>query len=171
MALGWLAVTAVAVGVAVAAVGLVSDSMTDDRPRALSAAAVSAALAETSPTSTETGATPETATPNVPATTGPAGTGPTTPIPTVTTAPGASPGSVPAAAEERNYTLIGGQARIRFEPSGVTVVSASPNPGFTMEQKLHDGGEVEVRFRSDGHESRLRASWNNGPASDIEEDD
>lgn len=176
---GWLMVTGVAVGVSVAAVGLVSDSMTADRPRALSASAVSAALAEARPPSTAGPVTPTTLHPTT--VTGPSttGTGPTattrpstatTQPTTVTTVPTtATTVPVTTAPEERTYRLVGGQARIRFTPAGATILSAAPEAGFTMEQEDHGPGDVEIRFRSDDHESRLRAWWDGGPKAEVRE--
>jgi len=98
-------------------------------------------------------------------------TTPTTAAPVVqpqtpTTAP-------PAAAEPitRSYDLEGGTATLRFSPSGVTVVVATPAPGFTVDiGESHDGGK-RVEFESSDHRSRLDAWWDGGPQDEVREDD
>lgn len=69
------------------------------------------------------------------------------------------------------YTLVGGVVTVRYLAGGSTeLVQAAPSSGFLMD--VHDGGpdKVEVRFRSDDHESRLVAQLRSGtPAPRIEE--
>jgi hypothetical protein len=82
-----------------------------------------------------------------------------------------SSSSVPAPApQDKTYQLVGGSVGIRFEDGAAHLLWASPNSGFSVESS-NDGGTVDVRFRSDNHESRLRAYWDNGPQQVIEEND
>lgn len=73
-----------------------------------------------------------------------------------------------AAPQDKTYQLIGGSVGIRFEDGAAHLLWATPNSGFSVETS-NDGGTVDVRFRSDDHESRLRAYWDNGPQQQIEE--
>lgn len=53
------------------------------------------------------------------------------------------------------YDLVGGVVTVRYRGMSAELVEASPDSGFVMD--VHDPGpeKVDVRFRSDGHESRL----------------
>lgn len=53
------------------------------------------------------------------------------------------------------YELKGGVVTVRYSGSATRLISATPNSGFDVD--VHDGGpgKVDVRFRSDDHESRL----------------
>ena len=55
----------------------------------------------------------------------------------------------------RAYDLVGGVVTVRYQGTSTRLVEASPNSGFVVE--VHDGGpgKVDVRFRSDEHESRF----------------
>lgn len=175
----WLAGTAVAIGLGVEAVDVVAASLTTtERPAPLSAAAVSEALTSTTTgpaatTSTEPAPTSTTA-PTTPTTTRP-GTGTTRPTPTTTATTGpptTTPTTAPAAAfpppEDRTYRLIGGTVGVRFADGGAHLLWATPQPGFRVETH-HTSPEVDVRFESEDHESRLEAVWDNGPRAEVEE--
>ena len=188
LAFGWLATTALAVALALAAVGAVSDSVTENRPKPLSAAAVSAALAAgtgpeaEAPTATteSSGPAPTSATTQPPTTRGTAPTPTTKPTaPNTTTAstaavPSTTQTSVPgggvaAPPEERTYEMVGGTVRVRFADGRAELLSATPRAGFRVSRNSGDPGDVRVTFRSDDHESRFRAWWENGPRDEIEE--
>jgi hypothetical protein len=185
----WLAGTVLVVVVGIQAVNLVGDSVTEARPAPLSAAAVNQALTE------ERGGTPPTTAPTTGTTRAPTGTtrstghptattattrpptggtqppggGPTTTRPTATTATTATTGPAPTGtAEDRTYDLTGGSVGVRFENGTARLLWATPAAGFRAES--HGGGDqVDIRFRSDTHESRLRAFWDNGPQAEVEE--
>ena len=75
-----------------------------------------------------------------------------------------------AAPEDRTYQLVGGSVGVRFENGEAHLLWAAPNPGYRSES--HGGSSsVDMRFESDGHESRLKAFWDNGPQQEIEEKD
>ncbi len=182
LALGWLVTTALAVGLALAAVGAVSDSVTENRPKPLSAAAVSAALADgtgpdaEAPTATteSSGTAPTSATTPPPPTTRGTSPSPTTkpPAPNPTTAstapvPSTTQTSIPGG--ERSYEMVGGSVRVRFADGRAELLSATPNAGFRVSRNSGDPGDVRVNFRSADHESRFRAWWDNGPREEIEE--
>jgi len=101
----------------------------------------------------------------------------TTTVPTsvpATTVPVAPTTTVPAAGAQpvtRSYDLVGGSATLRFTAAGVTVVVATPAPGFTVDVgESHDGG-VRVEFEGDDHRSRLDGWWDGGPQDEVREED
>lgn len=67
----------------------------------------------------------------------------------------------PAAVTEA-YELVGGAVTVRYRDGSTTLISATPNSGFDVD--VNDGGpeKVDVRFRSDEHESRLVTRWRAG---------
>lgn len=77
----------------------------------------------------------------------------------------------PAAAERtEGYELTGGVVTVRYRSGTTRLVQATPNSGFIMEVHDRGPGKVDVRFRSDDHESRLVAEWRDGsPDVDREE--
>jgi hypothetical protein len=84
----------------------------------------------------------------------------------------ASSSPAPAPFVDRIYELQGGRVAVRFQDAAAHLLWATPNAdeGFTIDQAQDDGGTVDVRFRNDEHESRLRAYWDNGPREEIEEE-
>ena len=83
----------------------------------------------------------------------------TSPLPTApaTNNPAATP---PPAA--RTFGLVGGTAEVSCRGNVASLDWATPNSGFAVETGSSDSGtQVEVRFRSDTHESRLEA-WCSG---------
>ena len=81
-----------------------------------------------------------------------------------------SPRPAPAAAEDRTDNLTGGSTAVRVEGGRARLLWATPKPGFRLESS-GDSEEVDVRFSSESHESRLRASWDNGPQAEVEENE
>jgi len=59
-------------------------------------------------------------------------------------------------------TVLGGWVRVRCEAWSASLVSASPNPGFSMQIVDHGPQEVEVRFSAPSHESVVKARCENG---------
>lgn len=169
----WFAAGAAAVALATAGVSMVGNQVTGRRPAPLSAEDVRDELAADAGTTTTiaaggttsttlgSGTTPTSDDVSIVTTTATRpGTGPT---PTTTTTPVAPP-------ETRTYALIGGTATLRFEPTGVKVVVASPNPGYSVEtSSTHDNG-VRVEFRDDEHASRVDAWWDDGPRDEVREE-
>ena len=170
-----------------------------ERPAAMSPAMVSDALAEQSgapvpggtdtsssttasgpPATTATGpsttraSSPATATTRPTAASGPTATTRATPT-TATTVPATTPttaspsGGATAPPEERTYDLVGGMVAIRFENGAARLLWATPKPGFRVERRDDGSGQVDVRFESDDHESRLRAWWEDGPQAEVDE--
>ena len=68
------------------------------------------------------------------------------------------------------YRLQGGVVTVRYRGSATTLAGATPNSGFVVE--VHDSGpeKVDVRFESEGHESRLVTRMRDGqPDAEREE--
>ena len=63
---------------------------------------------------------------------------------------------------------MGGTVGVRFENGTARLLWATPKPGFEVDSS-GSTDQVDVRFRSDSHESRLRAFWENGPQAEVEE--
>lgn len=58
--------------------------------------------------------------------------------------------------------LIGGTVILSYGNGEVRVVSATPRPGFTYEAEHTGPVEVEVKFVSNDHKSKLEAHVDNG---------
>lgn len=67
-----------------------------------------------------------------------------------------------APAVTQAYDLTGGVVTVRYRGETTTLVSATPNSGFGVEVNDGGPGKVDVRFRSDRHESRLVTRWRDG---------
>lgn len=158
--------TLLATAVSWAVVQAVSTAVVDQPPAPLSHGAVSSELR--SPGSPQLGpgtaspspaASPQPATGSVPA-------APTAPIappnqsastPTRSAASTAPPGSSPTTT--RTFTLVGGTAQLSCTNDQVALNWATPNQGFWVETGSSDSGQtIDVKFRSDTHESELQAS-------------
>jgi hypothetical protein len=159
----WLVCGAAAVVAASVGVSRVGDRVTDDRPTPLSAAEVRDELASAAIVSTTTTTPPATSPPAASTTT----TG--TSAPTVSEPP--PPPATAELSETRTYALVGGTATLRFAPSGVTVVAAAPNPGFSVETSPEHGNGIRVEFDSDEHRSRVTGWWEDGPREEVREED
>jgi hypothetical protein len=155
LAATWLAGTLLATLIVYEAVGVVAGQVTDQRPEPISQSAVSQSLGHPIQTSAvpssspaQTAASP--ASPAAPATpTAAPATGGTGTQPPPTAAPAPS---------TRTFALVGGTASFSCGGGAISLNWATPNPGFQVETGTSDGGaQVEVRFRSDSHESRLDA--------------
>jgi flagellar biosynthesis GTPase FlhF len=78
-------------------------------------------------------------------------------------APPAPPAPVGTpASSTRTFSLVGGTVAVACTGNVISISSVTPNAGFTTESEQNDGGQAEVRFRSDSHESRLEVSCQNG---------
>lgn len=160
LAATWLAGTALATLIVYEAVSAVAVEVTEQRPEPLSRAAVERALAEPSPSlgsgSSPTGAPSPAASASTPAPSPPpakppaGGGGVSTPIP-----------SNPST-NTRTFALVGGTASLTCNGGQLALNWATPNSGFWVDTGSSDGGaQIEVRFRSDTHESQLQA-WCSG---------
>ena len=159
----WLAGTLLATAVVYEAVHMVAGQVTELHADGLSQAGVGHAVR---PTATPSSAPPETApagTPPVPSSS-PGGSPPQDATPPVTGTGSASTTPSPPAQpnDTRTFSLVGGTASVTCSGSQIAVNWATPNGGYEVEiDSSSGGGTIEVRFRSDTHESRLEA-WCSG---------
>jgi hypothetical protein len=81
-------------------------------------------------------------------------------------APPAPPAQVPPAPPQsvtRTFSLVGGTVTVTCTGNTLTVNSALPNAGFSLEEERHDEGTVvEFRFESEAHKSRLEVACSGG---------
>jgi hypothetical protein len=148
----WAAAAVVAVVLAWQGVGIVTRQVTEDRPQSLSAGEVGDLASQANPAPDPSASTTSTTAPAPP-----------------TTAPPATTGTA-AAAETRTYNVVGGSVTLRFAPEGVTVVLATPNPGFAVAVEPEHGNGVKVEFDGDSHRSRVDGWWESGPHERVRED-
>ena len=59
---------------------------------------------------------------------------------------------------------------IESSPGTVTLISAGPTAGFSVDVKSFGPEEVEVEFESATHESRFRARWDGRLVATIDEE-
>ncbi len=148
LVLAWLIAAGGTLAVAWRGVAVVGDQVTDDRPAPLTAEELGAPAED--PTST-----------SVP------GSATSTDPPAPTTAVGGPDQPEP---ETRPYPLIGGTVTLQFAPSGVTVLDAVPNQGFSVEVEPEHGNGWKVEFRSESHRSRVDGWWDGGPQDRVREE-
>lgn len=172
----WLLAGAGALAAATVGVSTVGNQVTGDRPAPLSAAQVreelQAAATSSPTTSTSVSATTSTlpgATTTAAPTTVPPGGG----FPTTTTTAGGAAAAAGSSedSEVRTYSVVGGTATLRFTPSGVTVVAATPDPGFAVSIEAEESNGIKVEFENDDVRSRVTGWWDGGPRDEVREDD
>jgi hypothetical protein len=180
LVIGWLLAGVGAVALATMAVGAVGDQLTGDRPAPLNAAEVRQELDQAAATTTTPAAT--VAPPATTSTTagdggGSSGRGPADTTvdggrqgPTPTTSGPSSSGAGAPAVSSQTFSLEGGTATLRFSAAGVTVVTATPKPGFRVDVEPEHGNGVRVEFESDTHRSRVSGWWDGGPRYETRED-
>ncbi|GAB2835567.1 hypothetical protein GCM10027200_39130 [Lentzea nigeriaca] len=65
------------------------------------------------------------------------------------------------------FHLRGGDVVVRYRPSGVEALSATPSDGWSVAVE-QPGGPLVVNFRTtEGRLSRLEATWSNGPTARV----
>ena len=136
---------------------------TQPNPLPATTAPVATTTAAAAPATTTTTAPPSTTTSSVAP---PSSTSTTTSTSSTTTT---TTTTVPAA-ETSVYQLVGGVVSIESAPGAVSLLSASPNAGFSVEVKSRGPGAVEVEFESSGHESTLTATWDGMLIVDVDEE-
>lgn len=183
--MAWLAATALSVMIASAAVAGIRDRVVET-PVAIGLPTTTSTTAPpdtvTSPSTSEgptttfpptTSATTSTAEPppvtvttvvdsSVTTTTAP-------PVTTTTTAPPQTTTTIAVA--HKTYTMIGGTVVLAIGNGEVTLVSATPHPGFSADYEHTGPVEVEIKFVSGDHKSKLEAHWEGGELKvDVEEE-
>jgi hypothetical protein len=158
LAATWVAGTLLATAIVYTAVGAVANQVAPQRSEPISEAVVRQALGASTPPATSAAPT-EAPTPSASAS-----AAPQSPTPT---GGGRLPASPPPAsgtsATTRTFALIGGTASFSCSNGQISLNWATPASGFQVDDiSSSDGGaQIEVRFRSDSHESRVEA-WCSG---------
>ncbi len=78
-----------------------------------------------------------------------------------------------AAKSTQTFSLIGGTVSVTCTGNVISLNFATPNSGFTVESERKDNGQqIEVKFRSDSHESKIEVGCRNGQvvAEEIREE-
>lgn len=173
----WFLAGVVAVAVASAGVSMVGEQVTDNsREAPLSVEQVREELAAGSDdaTTTEPPAATTTTIPATPTTVdagGASGDDSAASTGGGATTTSSTPPPPPPVASTKTYNLVGGTATLRFSSTGVTVVAAVPNAGFSVDvSAAHDNG-ARVEFESEDHRSRVDGWWAGGPQDEVREDD
>jgi hypothetical protein len=70
----------------------------------------------------------------------------------------------------RSFRVCGGQAVIRMVPNKVQLVTATPDPGFTVDAVQNEPNNLAVQFTEPNHYCVIHAVWhNNGPFAEVSE--
>jgi hypothetical protein len=185
LALTWLAATVVAVFVALQAVGAVGRQVTD-RPTAVARQTSTTTVPQsaTAPsTSTTLPQLDSALTPSSEATRGPVATAPVPDVHPAPAAPTPEPepepepdSSGPSAPEPQatfgpttTYNLQGGSIGVRCAGTTIELVYSSPAPGFTADVNSSGPQQVDVRFESDEHRSRINVQCPSGSPVVVDE--
>jgi hypothetical protein len=147
----WVFGTVISTGVAYAAVQTVSGSVVEGQREPLASTPFLLSSPSPSSASPTVSTTPEvTPTPSsAPLSPSPA-QGPPTRSP--------SPPAQQPTSSSRTFALVGGTTQLTCSGGSIVLNWATPNSGFWVETPTENGGAtIEVRFRSDTHESRLDA--------------
>jgi cytoskeletal protein RodZ len=90
------------------------------------------------------------------------------------TSPPSSPATTPATAPATTATFsgVGGSITVRLQNGTLSLVGTSAAGGFSVQVNQGGGQRVEVVFRSDDHETRVRVDVSGGSMDpDIDEND
>ena len=165
LVLAWVCGTAVAVGSATAAINLVGDRVTNRPLGTVSDAAIAVELAASTTTAASAPAPGASDTSPPTSRSGAESIPPALPAVPETTQP-------PAASSAKTFELRGGRVNATCTSSVIQLVWATPNAGYQVEIQKSGPDEIEVRFRTDEHESRVRARCSAGlPTGELREDD
>lgn len=119
------------------------------------------------PTGTQDPATTSTV-PGAPPTTTTSTT--TTTVPSTTTSTSLPPSTTTQTPViTQTFFLAGGTVTVEFSKTSVAAVVTEPATGFSSDVRQKSPTEIDVRFNSPGHRSRLRAWWLLGPQSEIQD--
>ena len=129
---------------------------------------------DTTSTTSATAGTPTSGTGSSTATTGNLTTAPsapstTVPTPSTSTSTTASAGTSAQPWQQATIPSDGGLVIVSYRPGEVRLESVAPSPGFRYE--IDDHGPSEVRVEFDGGESRVevRARWDDGLVTEVDE--
>ncbi|MFC0531287.1 DNA mismatch repair protein MutL [Phytohabitans kaempferiae] len=175
--LGWCAATLASIGVATVALQPVLRTATPDLASAPLDRAVEAPPAATAPPASSPPAPPSpTPSPSLSATP----SRPAAPPPVATTRPPQSPpvvvdgwtvttGADGQTTYTRSFRVGGGQAVIRMTPGRVHLVTATPNPGYTVDTVQNEPGNLAVQFTEPNHYFVIHTVWQGKPVAQVSE--
>lgn len=69
----------------------------------------------------------------------------------------------------RSFRVDGGQAVIRMTVGRVQLVTATPNPGYSVDTVQNEPGNLAVQFTEPNHYFIIHAVWHNGPFAEVSE--
>ena len=186
--LAWLGATALSVLLASAAVAGIRDRVVET-PVALGLPATTSttvpldSVTSTTLTDAPTTTVPASATSTTTSTTAPPPVTVTTVVDstvTTTTAPPAATTTTTTAPPQttttvavthKTYDMVGGTVILAIGNGEVSLVSATPRPGFSADYEHTGPVEVEIKFESGDHKSKLEAHWESGELKvDIDEE-
>lgn len=182
----WLGATALSVLIASAAVAGIRDRVVET-PVALGLPTTTSTTVPLDPsTSTTIADVPTTALPSTTSTTTSTTEPPDVTVTTVAGSPVTTTTEPPAATTtttappqttttfavtHKTYDMVGGTVILAIGDSEVTLVSATPRPGFSADYEHTGPDEVEIKFVSGDHKSKLEAHWEDGELKvDIDEE-
>jgi hypothetical protein len=94
-------------------------------------------------------------------------TAPSTPAPATSAPTATAPAPGPVTLQ---YDSVGGSITVKLDNGALSLVSATPAGGFHIDSATDRADRVEVRFRSDTHDSRIRIDLVDGsPVPQISE--
>jgi hypothetical protein len=167
LAATWVAGTLLATAIVYAAVGAVAGQVAPQRSEPISEAVVRQALGASNPPATSASPTEE---PTPSASASPAS--PTLTPPSGGRSPASPPPANGTSTTTRTFALIGGTASFSCSNGQISLNWAAPASGFQVDDiSSSDGGaQIEVRFRSDSHESRVEAWCSGGQVAGTTEE-
>ncbi|WP_173162348.1 DNA mismatch repair protein MutL [Phytohabitans suffuscus] len=170
--LGWCAATLASIGVATVALQPVLRTATPDLPSAPLDRAVAApppapvVTSPPAPPSASVSVAPSrTRSPSPP----PAPRSPSPSPATVIDGWTVTTGSDGQTTYTRAFRVGGGQAVIRMTPGRVHLVTATPNPGFTVDTVQNEPGNLAVQFTEPNHYFVIHAVWQDKPVAQVSE--
>jgi hypothetical protein len=69
----------------------------------------------------------------------------------------------------RTFRVDGGTAVIRMTPGRVRLVTATPNPGYTVDTVQNEPGNLAVQFTEPNHYFVIHAVWQGKPVAQVSE--
>jgi hypothetical protein len=175
----WIVGTLLAVVIAWSGVKGVLAEVSDAGQPLIDGQAIAAALRSSSPAPASESPAGESAAPATPSpslspdppTSAPAGTPSTTAPARATAVPATAPPAATASpgggatAMSRVFDLVGGSTSVGCSSTSIRLLWASPRNGFSVDVEPEGSSFLEVRFRSETHESKVEASCASGSLS------
>ncbi|MDQ7909477.1 DNA mismatch repair protein MutL [Phytohabitans sp. ZYX-F-186] len=166
--LGWCAATLASIGVATVALQPVLRTATPDLASAPLDRAAAAPPAVTTPSAVSPPASPSPSPSPSPSRSRPSPSPTPTPA-TVVDGWTVTTGDDGQTTYTRSFRVGGGQAVIRMTPGRVQLVTATPNPGFTVDTVQNEPGNLAIQFTEPNHYFVIHAVWQGKPVAQVSE--